>query len=122
MPAQADYIGIGRAFNGFRLTKADGALPASATSGQDTFTIAHGRILVIGLVSQVGTVIQTQACNTKWIAKPTGGTAEDLCAVKDISALEAGTLRRHSHRFAFAGRCSSQARSGFIRPRRTPAR
>ena len=89
MPGTNDYIGLRIAQFGIRTTAPDAGLPATATSGYDTFTISGGRIAIIGLIGEVGTVVQTQTCNMKIIAKPTGGTAEDLCAVKDITAIEA---------------------------------
>ena len=91
MPGTNDYIGLRIAQFGNRITAPTATLPATATTGKDTFTITGGRIAVIGLIGLVGTVIQTQGCNMKLIAKPTTGTAADMCAVLAISALEAGT-------------------------------
>jgi hypothetical protein len=75
---------------GFRVDKASATLPASVT--QNLFTIAGGRILLLGILGQVTTLIQTQACNAKLISTPTTGTAVDLCAVLDITADEVGCL------------------------------
>jgi hypothetical protein len=75
---------------GFQLTKAAAALPQTALG--TIFTVAGGRIVILGLVGQVGTVIQSQANAIKFISTPTVGTAADMCATKDINALEAGAL------------------------------
>src|SRR5689334_16854453 len=75
---------------GFRVDKTAATLPASAT--QNLFTVAGGRILLMGIFGEVTTVIQTQACNAKLISTPTVGTAVDLCAVLNITAKEVGAL------------------------------
>jgi len=75
---------------GFRVDKASATLPASTT--QDLFTIAGGRVLVTLLFGEVTTIIETQACNTKVTAAPTVGTAVDLASNLDITADEAGCL------------------------------
>lgn len=70
------------------VSKATAALPASTTA--NLFTITGGRIILTSIVGEVTTVIQTQANNTKLSSNPTTGSTVDLCAVKDITALEAG--------------------------------
>lgn len=75
---------------GIQVPRPTAALPATATGG--LFTVATGRILLTGIVGEVTTVIQTQACNTKLLHTPTVGTAVDLCAVLNITAKEVGTL------------------------------
>ena len=65
-------------------------LPATAT--QNLFVVNGGRIILTGIVGEVTTVIQTQACNAKLISTPTTGTAVDLCGVLNISAKEVGCL------------------------------
>ena len=69
---------------------ADAALPASTTGS--LFTISGGRIAVHGIVGLVGTVIQTQACNTTLIGNPTTGTSHNMGALMNISALAAGSM------------------------------
>jgi hypothetical protein len=44
------------------------------------------------LLGTVTTVVQAQADNTKYIAHPASGTDVDLCAVKDITGAEVGSL------------------------------
>jgi hypothetical protein len=46
---------------GASVSRAAAALPASTTG--NLFTVTGGRILLTGIVGQVTTVIQTQACN-----------------------------------------------------------
>jgi len=75
---------------GLQVNRATAALPASTTGG--LFTIATGRVLLTGIIGEVTTVIQTQACNTKLLHTPTTGTAVDLCAVLNITADEVGCL------------------------------
>jgi len=75
---------------GRRVDKAAATLPAS--TNQTLFTVTTGRVLLLGIVGEVTTVVQTQACNAKLTSAPTTGTAVDLCAVLNISADEAGCL------------------------------
>lgn len=75
---------------GAKVSRAAGALPATTQSA--LFTVSGGRVLVTGIVGQVGTAIQNQACNTKLVANPTTGTDVDICAVLNIANDEAGTL------------------------------
>ena len=77
-------------FVGRRVDKASATLPAS--TNQTLFTVSGGRVLLLGIVGEVTTIIQTQACNAKLTSAPTTGTAVDLCAVLDITADEAGCL------------------------------
>ena len=55
------------------------------------FTVT-GRVILMKIVGEVTTVIQTQANATKIIANPTVGADVDLCATDDISADAVGTL------------------------------
>lgn len=60
-------------------------LPASTTA--PLFTVTGGSILLVMILGQVTTVIQTQACNTKLQANPTAtGSSVDICANLDITA------------------------------------
>lgn len=85
---------------GFRVNKASATLPATAT--QDLFVVSTGRILLTGIIGEVTTVVQAQACNTKLIATPTVGTAVDLCAVLSITGDEVGCLYGITGTFATA--------------------
>jgi hypothetical protein len=70
------------------------ALPAT-TTGQ-LFRVRQGRVLVRGLLGEVTTIIQTQACNTKISSKKLDnagvavGTAVDVASNLDITAIEVG--------------------------------
>lgn len=76
---------------GIRVDRATDTLPQ--TADESLFTITGGRVLVVGLVGEVTTVIQTQANNTKIKFNPTAtGADQDLCAVLDISADPVGEL------------------------------
>lgn len=70
--------------------KTTASLPQSTAA--PLFTIAGGRIRVVGIYGEVTTVIQTQANNTKLIANPTVGADVDLCAVNDITGDAVGTI------------------------------
>lgn len=70
--------------------RADAALPQSAVGS--LFTVGTAPIWLFHIYGVIGTVIQTQANNTKLQAKATGQTAVDLCAVLDITAKASGSL------------------------------
>lgn len=99
-PASVDPQAFTAVGLGFRVDKAAATLPASAT--QDLFVVSGGLVAITGIVGEVTTIIQTQACNTKLISTPTVGTAVDLCAVLDISADEVGCLYGITGTFATA--------------------
>lgn len=75
---------------GFRADKASAALPQTATG--TLFTVAGGRVALLGLLGEVTVVLGATATNAKIISTPTTGTAVDLCAVLAIASKEAGTL------------------------------
>ena len=71
--------------------RAAASLPQTAAG--NLFTITGGKIILLGLVGQVTTVIQTQANNTKIkFTSTTPGSTTDLCAVLDITAKAVGSL------------------------------
>ena len=70
------------------VTRASAALPASTAGALFTVT---GKILVVDIIGEVTTIIQTQANATKLIANPTVGADVDLCATNDISADAVGS-------------------------------
>jgi hypothetical protein len=82
--------GLRKSILGARVERADASLPQ--TTAEALFTVSGGKVLITGIVGEVGTVIETQANNTKLTANPTTGTSVDICAVLNISADEAGTL------------------------------
>ena len=67
-----------------------GALPQTATS--NIYAVAGGRIVLLGIVGEVTTIIQAQATTLKLSSAPTVGTAVDLCATVDINGKQVGTL------------------------------
>lgn len=73
---------------GARVDRATATLPQTAAG--TIFTISGGRVMIAMILGEVTTVIQTQANNTKVKLVPTAGSTVDLCAVKDITALEVG--------------------------------
>jgi hypothetical protein len=75
---------------GFRASKTSATVPASTT--QNLFTIAGGRVMVTALIGEVTTIIQSQACTLKLTSVPTTGTAVDFAAALDINAFEAGAI------------------------------
>lgn len=75
---------------GFRVDKASETVPQSGA--QDLFTVAGGRVAILGILGQVTTVLGATANNAKLIATPTVGTAVDICAVLAVASKEAGTL------------------------------
>jgi hypothetical protein len=82
---------IMRAALGMRVNRAAANLPATTTEA--IFTITGGEVLVTCIYGKVGTVIQTQACNTKLQANPTAtGSSVDICANLDITAKAADSL------------------------------
>ncbi len=99
-PGAVDAQAISATVNGFRCDKAAATLPATATQG--LFTITGGRVIILGIVGEVTTLVQTQACNAKLISTPTIGTAVDICAVLNISAKEVGCLFGITGTFATA--------------------
>lgn len=70
--------------------RATAALPATATA--TIFTVAGGRIVLLGLIGEVTTIIQAQATTLKVVSTPTVGTSGDLSATVDMNAKEVGTL------------------------------
>lgn len=85
---------------GLRVNKTSATLPATAT--QDLFVVSTGRILLTGIIGEVTTIVQAQACNAKLLSTPTVGTAVDLCAVLNITGDEAGCLYGITGTFATA--------------------
>lgn len=82
--------GLRLALLGNKVDRAAATLPASTNTAY--FTIAGGRILLLALIGEVTTLVQTQTDNAKWISTPTVGTAVDICAVLNITASEVGAL------------------------------
>jgi hypothetical protein len=89
-PAAVDLPSFAALKFGILVERAAAALPQTAAAA--IFTVATGRVALIGLVGKVTTVIQTQADNTKVKTVPTTGPTTDMCAVLDITAKAVGSL------------------------------
>ena len=77
---------------GIRVDRATANLPQAGE--YDLFTVAGGNVLVLGILGEVTTVIETQANNTNLEFSPDAATLadNDLCAVLNITADVVGTL------------------------------
>lgn len=86
IPGLEAVLGIGE-----RLDRATENLPQSTDKA--LFTITGGRVLLMLILGEVTTVIQTQANNTKLKFNPTAtGADQDLCAVLDITGDAVGEI------------------------------
>jgi hypothetical protein len=77
---------------GIRVDRPTANLPQ--TTFGNLFTVAGGNVLLLGILGEVTTVIETQANNTNLEFTPTAATLaqNDLCAVLNITADVVGTL------------------------------
>lgn len=92
---------------GIRVDRATDTLPQ--TADEALFTITTGRILLVGLVGEVTTVIEAQANNTKLKFNPTAtGADQDLCAVLNITGDAVGEL------YTISGTVSDAMRSDLL--------
>ena len=91
MTVMLDAASIRGATTGALVSKATAALPQSADG--TLFTITGGRIVLVALVGEVTTIIETKANNTLIKFNPTaaGGADVDLCAALNITADVVGT-------------------------------
>ena len=85
-----DSVGTFNERLGTRINKTAATLPASTT--QDIFTVAGGRVLITLLTGEVTTVVQAQACNLSVVLATTVGADVTLASTVDINADEAGTI------------------------------
>jgi hypothetical protein len=89
-PASISALGVERLFAGIRVDRAASGLPATTSTAMFTVT---GTVLITQFLGQVGTVIQTQACNYSLESNPTAAGANvALCAVLNISAVVASAF------------------------------
>lgn len=72
-----------------RVERATAALPATTTA--TIFNITGGRIILKGLVGEVTTVIQTQACNLSVNVDSDAGASDVIASALDVSAAAVGT-------------------------------
>jgi hypothetical protein len=99
-PAGVDQQAITASRFGLRTDKATAALPASTTG--TLFTITGGRVAILGIIGEVTTALQAQACTLKLVSTPTTGTAVDICATLDVNGKEIGALFGITGTFATA--------------------
>lgn len=100
MANSSDRKAIAQITQGARVSRAASALPQTAQSA--LFTVTGGRVMILGIVGEVTTIIQNQANNTKIVANPTVGTDVDLCTVLSTANKEVGTLFGITGTFATA--------------------
>lgn len=100
MASQVPGVALRLNILGTKVDKTSATLPA--TTNQTLFTIAGGRVILTGIVGEVTTAVQAQACAAKLTSAPTVGTAVDLCATLDITGDELGTLYGITGTFATA--------------------
>lgn len=72
-----------------RVSRPTDSLPATAT--ETIFEVEGGRILLLALIGEVTTVIQTQACNMSLNVDSDAGSADVIASTLDISADAVGT-------------------------------
>ena len=77
---------------GIAVSRATATLPASATG--NIYTVAGGRILVVGLVGEVTTAVQNQACTLAIGTAPTVGTGSTT-ALGTASSIIAAPIGTH---------------------------
>ena len=76
---------------GILVTRATATMPQGVLG--DLFTVIGGRVLIVALLGEVTTVIQTNVNATKLVSNPTAtGTSQDLCATLDITADAVGEM------------------------------
>lgn len=68
------------------------ALAITAISTKPVFTVAGGKVLITSLCAEVTTAFQAQANAAKFVATPTVGTVNDLCATVETNGLVLGSL------------------------------
>jgi len=78
---------VQQAVLGEQVSRATDTLPATTT--ETLFTVT-GKVMLLQIMGEVTTVIQTQACNTKLSFNPTVGAAADICSNLNISAKAVG--------------------------------
>ncbi len=89
MPTPAVNAQLRNAELGFRVQGAAKTVPQNAT--QTVFTVTGGRILVNLLYGLVTTVIAGTTPSARYIATPTVGTLNNMCANGVITAAEVGS-------------------------------
>jgi len=88
-------IGVAEAIDDSSLGKKVDRATSDVLTGSavSIFTISGGRVLLLGLIGEVTTVIGTGTTpEAKFQLNPTAGTTVDLCAALDLADDEVGTL------------------------------
>lgn len=75
---------------GIKVDRATAALPATAQTA--IYTIAGGRILLVGLVGEVTTIMGATVTTLKVTANPTTGLDVDLTSATAVTSREVGAL------------------------------
>lgn len=75
---------------GLKVDRATAVLPA--TTNQNLFAVAGGRVIVTGLVGEVTVAASATATNVKFRSAPTVGTAVDISANALITSAVIGSL------------------------------
>jgi hypothetical protein len=85
--ARSAYLELQR---GQATDRAAAALPQTATGG--IFTVAGGRVLLLGLLGEITVIFGGTASNLNLVHTPTVGVVGALCAVAATASLVVGTL------------------------------
>lgn len=75
---------------GWRAQTAAKTVPQNAT--QTVFTVSGGRVFIMALYGLVSTIIAGTTPAAKYIATPSAGTLNDMCAALTITADEVGMM------------------------------
>src|SRR5260370_15519660 len=75
---------------GIKVDRTTAALPATTQSA--IYTVSGGRILVVGLVGEVTTIMGATVTTLKVTANPTTGTDVDLTSATAVTSKEVGSL------------------------------
>lgn len=100
MANSTDRKAIAQITQGFKVSRSTATLPQTAAGA--LFTVAGGRVMILGIVGEVTVAIQNQANNTKLTANPTTGSDVDICAVLSTANDEVGCLYGITGTFANA--------------------
>lgn len=75
---------------GIHVSKTAAVLPATTT--QNIFTVAGGRVWIVALIGEVTTICSATATNLKATSVPTTGSAVDIASNLAVANFEAGAI------------------------------
>lgn len=75
---------------GLQVAKSAAVLPDTAYGA--LFTVSGGRVIILGIVGEVTTVMDATATTLKFTSNPTTGTDTDLSAAVAVTSKEVGSL------------------------------